>query len=429
MASIKKYKTDKGTFWSLRGFIGYRDDGREIRVNRKGFATKKEAQQVLAKMQLDFEKGKLTQSKVNLTFQQLYDLWLEQYRLQVKPSSVATARRYCELHVLPKFGNLKLNSISISYCQKVVNEWYNKYKQYAYLKKETQKILKYGVAIEVLETNPMTKVSMPRKKEVDEPIKFYTKEELKTFLDHCKSNCSPKLYMFFRLLAFTGVRKSEALALNWSDIDFSSNNLSIGKTLTIDEHGSKIIQQPKTINSIRFIKLDAITVDLLNQWASIQKQELLTSTKLTSSKQCLVFSNKFNELYYPQVANDWLNWVYEKYDLLDASYKKKCRKEYDLLSSQLDDECTPVDQRTKEKVHLDLLLEELSKTHIPLKRITIHGFRYTHCSLLFEAQASIKEVQARLGHKDVQTTMNIYACVTPKMIEDTGEKFSQYVGF
>ncbi|WP_394701534.1 tyrosine-type recombinase/integrase [uncultured Enterococcus sp.] len=40
-----------------------------------------------------------------------------------------------------------------------------------------------------------------------------------------------------------------------------------------------------------------------------------------------------------------------------------------------------------------------------LKEITTHGFRHTHCSLLFESGASIKEVQDRLGPSDIQTTM------------------------
>lgn len=42
-----------------------------------------------------------------------------------------------------------------------------------------------------------------------------------------------------------------------------------------------------------------------------------------------------------------------------------------------------------------------------LKKITPHGLRHTHCSLLFEAGASIKEVQNRLGHSDVKTTLDI----------------------
>lgn len=47
-----------------------------------------------------------------------------------------------------------------------------------------------------------------------------------------------------------------------------------------------------------------------------------------------------------------------------------------------------------------------------LKQITVHGLRHTHCSILFSMGASIKDVQARLGYTDIQTTMNIYAHVT-----------------
>ncbi|RNM43559.1 site-specific integrase, partial [Staphylococcus aureus] len=63
------------------------------------------------------------------------------------------------------------------------------------------------------------------------------------------------------------------------------------------------------------------------------------------------------------------------------------------------------------------------------KRITVHGFRHTHCSLLFEAGLSVQEVQDRLGHGDIQTTMGIYAHVTEKQREKVAEKFANYVSF
>ncbi|WP_368634385.1 tyrosine-type recombinase/integrase [Kurthia gibsonii] len=59
--------------------------------------------------------------------------------------------------------------------------------------------------------------------------------------------------------------------------------------------------------------------------------------------------------------------------------------------------------------------------------MTTHGLRHTHCSLLFEAGAKIKEVQVRLGHTDIQTTMNIYAHVTAKAKEDAIQKFETYL--
>lgn len=62
-----------------------------------------------------------------------------------------------------------------------------------------------------------------------------------------------------------------------------------------------------------------------------------------------------------------------------------------------------------------------------LSKITTHGLRHTHCSLLFEAGASLKEVQDRLGHSDVKTTMNIYAHFTKQAKEEAILKFTDYM--
>ena len=62
-----------------------------------------------------------------------------------------------------------------------------------------------------------------------------------------------------------------------------------------------------------------------------------------------------------------------------------------------------------------------------IRLITPHGLRHTHCSLLFEAGATLKEVQDRLGHADIKTTMNIYAHVTEKKKEETAVKFAEYL--
>lgn len=73
-------------------------------------------------------------------------------------------------------------------------------------------------------------------------------------------------------------------------------------------------------------------------------------------------------------------------------------------------------------------INKIIKKH-DLKVITTHGLRHTHCSLLFEAGASIQEVKERLGHSDIQTTMNIYTHVTEKAKEGMAEKFAAYVNF
>ena len=57
----------------------------------------------------------------------------------------------------------------------------------------------------------------------------------------------------------------------------------------------------------------------------------------------------------------------------------------------------------------------------------VNGLRHTHCSILFSMGASIKDVQARLGHTDIQTTMNIYAHVKNEEKKDTADKFAKFM--
>lgn len=66
----------------------------------------------------------------------------------------------------------------------------------------------------------------------------------------------------------------------------------------------------------------------------------------------------------------------------------------------------------------------LKKTNIN-KNISTHSFRHTHCALLIEAGVHIKEIQERLRHKDINTTMNIYAKITNSYKKDASQKFSQ----
>lgn len=74
-------------------------------------------------------------------------------------------------------------------------------------------------------------------------------------------------------------------------------------------------------------------------------------------------------------------------------------------------------------------LEAFFKRHKDLHKIHVHGFRHTHASLLFEAGATLKEVQSRLGHSDIKTTMDIYTHITQASREKLAEKFRRHIDF
>ncbi|MGO4924157.1 tyrosine-type recombinase/integrase [Ligilactobacillus ruminis] len=57
----------------------------------------------------------------------------------------------------------------------------------------------------------------------------------------------------------------------------------------------------------------------------------------------------------------------------------------------------------------------------------MHGFRHTHASLLFQAGATIKEVQTRLGHSSSKNTLDIYTHVTQSKKQEVAQKFANYI--
>lgn len=84
------------------------------------------------------------------------------------------------------------------------------------------------------------------KQHKDESDNFYTKEELKKFFFCLKQLKDKRAFTF---LEFLGLRKGEAMALQWKDIDFENQTVSIDKTLVELQNGKLLTQSTKTDSS------------------------------------------------------------------------------------------------------------------------------------------------------------------------------------
>lgn len=386
MTQITKYtKKDGSTAYKFQTYLGTDPaTGKQKFTTRRGFASLKDAKLAISRLKLEVEETGFSNNEVQL-FRDVYELWLEQYRGTVKESTLQKTMELFKNHILPAFGTMKIEKITAAYCYKKVNEWVKYHSKYNVMKNYTSAVFKFAVRLDMMKTNPMDKITMPRRlAEVgqNDDLKYYNKEELQQFFSCCKEDSAQSNNLLwitlFRLLAFSGMRKGEALALTWTDLDFKSETVSINKTLSRGLENRLIIQTPKTASSKRTVVLDAITLSMLKTWRKRQAMDFLKLGYNTLNEEQLIFPNTKNELMIP----------------------------------------------TKPDQKLDRIIKKNG-----LARITVHGFRHTHCSLLFEAGASIKEVQDRLGHADIQTTMNIYTHVTEKAKEKTAEKFAAYVNF
>lgn len=377
---ISEYQKKNGKkAWMFNEYIGTdRTTGAQKYATKRGFRSEREARTTLNRMRSDFERGEL-QASNRVKFKDVYDIWMEEHRRMVKQGTVVTTKRYARLHVLPKFGNKYVQSIDLLDCQRAVNEWSEHFASAKYPKGIAQQVFDYAILLGYIKENPMRKVRLPKRvSDLSKLDNYYNLDELKFFFECLKDYNNPKMSMFFRLLAFTGARKSEVLALQWSDIDFIGKTINITKTVSLDESEKAIITTPKTKKSVRKISIDDQTLLELRQWKTTQSQYYLMRGINIFGPDQFLFTTKENGIYLPTLVNEWLYYLEKKY---------------------------------------------------PLKHITLHGFRHTHCSLLFEMGTPLEEVQERLGHTDIKTTMNIYTHVTEKRKEKTAEKFAKFVNF
>lgn len=387
--SFKQYKKYNQKLWKLQCYLGKTEFGEEVRTTKSGFKTKKEAQQYYRELQFDFDKNKLKMTG-NITFKELYDEFIEQYRLKVKPSTVIITRRAIEDHALEYFGDKKINDITVRYCTQVNRRWIRDgYKQAYYFRRAVAQILQYGVQQELIHENAMRKTEPIKRKEIDEHLvatetmTVYTPKELAEFLNCCQKHGNQKIETYFRLLAYTGGRKSEILALEWNDIDFTSNKLIISKTLAeveFDPNSKKTrvaSQSAKTNAGKRTISIDLETMAFLERWKERQQFEFNVLGIKATNKHQLVFPSKENHFCRPCCINDWYSMIVKKYNLS--------------------------------------------------KKITIHEFRKTHVSLCAMADMNLEDIMYRVGHKDSKMTRQVYNYFYPEREERSADQFAQFI--
>lgn len=173
-----------------------------------------------------------------------------------------------------------------------------------------------------------------------------------------------QLRVLFNLAVFSGLRKGEMLALQWSDVDFENSTVSFTKAAAVVD-GKQVCKAPKTKNSRREVSIPRFLTDRLHNMMVEQ----------TKTKESLSAYWKGN------------NWLFTPSDGSMMSYSTPYATFQDAI-----------DRYNADKEPADKL------PHIPF-----HGLRHTSATLLIAAHQDVRTVSNRLGHAQASTTMNIYA--------------------
>lgn len=362
--------------------IGRDDNGKEI-SRYVTAATRKELEQKKAELRQHYIDG--VPLKSDMPFYQYAEEW---YRLKKEPFLSAASRqsyRSCFIsHILPEFGMRHMRAISASQLQSFVNEFAGSSKsQITQVITILRGVLQSAYADGILDRDPTAALVRPRAGAKQEK-RALTDEETQRILETIHSHPHG---LFLAVLYYLGLRRGEALGLQWSDIDFRENQVHVQRD--IDYCGSIATDgELKTRNAERYVPLP---------------EEL---------RKMLLCQRGRPEMYIFH-TNDMKPWP-------QASYRR-------IWTSLMHDAgCTEereIDENTRRPGDI---LKRFKPT------LTPHYFRHNYVTMLYEAGVDPLIAMKIVGHADYQTTANIYthlSAETTKKAQVSMEKvFRQRVG-
>lgn len=315
----------------------------------------------------------LHQYALHETIESYFTQWLKIKSKEVQESTLESYENRMKRQVIPTLGSVRLEKLTPRHLRELYNRMQsgdkplsNRTVEYTHV--IINMMLEQAVADKVIPHNPAKSVKPPRPQRKE--MLIWSFEDIAIFWQVAR-NGEPRYCTAFYLAAMTGMRKSEVLGLRWSDIDFDGQSLTVRQRLAVIR-GELKFGPPKSKSSRRTIAISEEDVAELKRHRSEQ------------TKERLVFDG-----------------VWQDNDLVIARFDGR-----------------PVSPSTLS----DAWERILSATDLP--RLTPHGLRHTHVSLLLAAGENLKAISERVGHYSAAFTLDTYAHSLPAAHRQLATTFS-----
>jgi integrase len=254
-----------------------------------------------------------------------------------------------------------------------------------------------AVRDEIIRKNPSDGVMAEIKKSSDKAAGVrhaLTIPQQRAFMNHIANH--PVYYHWwplFTVLLGTGCRIGEALGLRWDDLDYENRVISINHSLVYypvgDNRTSVLhISKPKTEAGVRTIPMLDSVKDAFEMLHEEQEDEGFNETNIDGMSG-FIFCNRFGSVPNPQSVNRAIKRIVIDYNASETVNAKKERREAVILPD-----------------------------------FSAHHLRHTFCTRLCENETNLKVIQSIMGHKDIQTTMDVYAEATEEKKQESFERLA-----
>lgn len=414
----------RGNFYQYKFEIA-KVDGKRKFLSKSGFKTKSEAEKEGVIAYNDYLNTGNSFSASDMSYSDFLDYWLENYcYINLKYHTIEGYSNIIKNHIKPNIGYFRLSQITRSTLQEFINKIYiNKSFSKNFLN-NIKKVIKgsftYAYETDSIKVNPAIGLKLPKYDiPPKDPAHIFTNEEINLILDRFKNNHC--VYYAFLTAYCTGLRVAEVFALTWDDIDFYNKTISVNKNIlkknqvggTKQKHISGnsttvwYFGTCKTETSYRTIPIGDTLVNALKEYKQEQEEHRKNygDTYMKHYKKKVI--NPYNNKQEIKIIN-----AHAEIDVALPEVKLVFLKNNGVFEGT--DSC---------KYPFKVIHYELG---IPCR---FHDFRDTHATRLIEAGSDIKAVSKRLGHRNIDTTYNIYVRVTEKMENETAEKFEKICSY
>ena len=388
--------------WEYR-FEAARIEGKRKHISKSGFRTQKEAEQAGTKALAEYLNSGQVHKPNEISVSDYLDQWIEQYvMVNLRPNSQQTYKGIVNNHIKPAVGHFKLQSLNPSALQDFVNVQKDKgySKQHVDLILSTFKgALNYAIEpLQLIQSNPMAFVKPPKMMKKARKRIILKKEEWNRIIERFPFGDQ---YHIPLMIGFhTGLRIGEVFGLTWNDIDLKNGTLTVSKQQIRYKPDKNIKSKwcfapPKSAASARTIKIGQTLIDTLKKEQIRQK------------KNTLVYGEHYIR-YKTRHLIDELYEVYQVYEQTDVN----------LVCVKDDGSWMNTDrfQYCSRPIQKELNIQ-----------FDFHSLRHTHATLLAENGVHPKNLQMRLGHEKIETTLQTYIHDTQAMADVTVEVFERIV--
>ncbi|MFC2045590.1 tyrosine-type recombinase/integrase [Chloroflexota bacterium] len=342
--------------------------------------TKKEAEKRLSELLNQLDTGTFMKpSKIILA--EYLERWLKDYAWSnLAPRTVDGYEHIIGRHIIPSLGNITLTQLKPEHIQRYYYEKLSDGRcdgkgglgirtirhHHVTLHSALQSAVKRGL----ISRNPADAIDLPRCQRSE--WHTLSEDDINTLLEAAQKT---PYYALFYLAIFTGMRRSELLALRWCDIDLHLCQAYVNRTLHQLRNGSIVYRPPKSAKGRRMIALSPSATLVLKEHKE-KKETTQAILEISLNDDDLIFGDPNGKPLLPNtVTHAWIKLV----------------------------------------------------RRIGLGGVRLHDARHSHASLMLKAGIHPKIVQERLGHASIGITLDTYSHVAPGLQEAAADRFDELV--